>query len=68
MSSLNFEARQAKNRLDEIKHLLKCGELSPTDAAEEAKLPLKQLNEGMRAVSQSYGFKHRNVTFAQYMR
>ena len=69
MQSSDFEAKKnSTNRLEEIKYLLKRGELTREEAVREAELPLKMLNKEMRRISRMYGFHHRKVTFTQYMR
>lgn len=58
----------AKARLDEIKSLLKTGELSFDDARELAKEPLQILNEEMEKIAKQFKRKHRKVVFTSYMR
>ncbi|OHA86999.1 MAG: hypothetical protein A3A96_03615 [Candidatus Zambryskibacteria bacterium RIFCSPLOWO2_01_FULL_39_39] len=62
------EARLSKYRLDEIKSLMKVGDISYSQAVEMSKAPLNLLNKGMGIVAKRYGKKHKMVSFSAYMR
>jgi len=58
----------AKIKLDEIKVLLKSGQITYSEAREMAVVPLKVLNEEMKKISAKYKRRHNEVSFAQFMR
>lgn len=68
MSEILTKGQEAKNRLDEIKYLLKVGEISYEEAILKAKSPLKQLNVEMERISDEHGFKHKTIGFIRFMR
>lgn len=59
---------QAKQKLDEIKYLLKRGEITYDVAKEMAVEPLKEMNEKMEKIAKEFGRKAHKVTFAGFMR
>ena len=58
----------AKLKLDEVKHLMKRGDITYDDAVAQAKPFLAILNAEMTRVSKEFGRKHYAVTFSKYMR
>ena len=62
------KAREAKEKLDQIKYLLKTAQISFDEAKVRAETPLKELNEGMAEVAKQHGFKGRETSFTSYMR
>ncbi len=61
--------RLAKNRLDEIKYMLRTGQMSYDEAKEASSEPLEALYAGMVEVSRKHGFgKPRKPSFAGMMR
>lgn len=59
---------ETKERLDEIKYLLKTAQISYDTAKEQAEIPLKILNKRMEGISKRFGRKHHKVRFITYMR
>jgi hypothetical protein len=68
MSEILTKGQEAKNELEQIKYLLKVGELSYEGAILKAKTPLKQLNEEMERISNEHGYKHKTIGFTRFMR
>tara|TARA_B100000745_G_C20154130_1_gene395542 strand:- start:1634 stop:1855 length:222 start_codon:yes stop_codon:yes gene_type:complete len=62
------EARAAKNRLDEIKFLLKTARITYDEAEAMSREPLKKLNAGMEVLSKRFRSRHRKVSFIGFMR
>lgn len=62
------KAREAKEKLDQIKYLLKTAQISFDEAKVRAEAPLKELNEGMAEVARQHGFKHKQARFHSFMR
>jgi hypothetical protein len=58
----------AKIKLDEIKILLKTGKIDFDEAKEQAKEPLKALNEEMEKIAKAFGRKHYKIVFTSFMR
>jgi len=61
-------ARIAKLKLDEIKFLLKTGQITYDDAQKQSQKPLELLNEGMAVIARQHGFKGRKTNFTSFMR
>lgn len=55
-------------QLEEIKARLKVGELTYDQAQELAAPLLADMNDRMREICREYGKKHKDLTFASFMR
>ena len=60
--------KNAKDKLEEIKYLLRVGEITYDEAKRLAIAPLRVLNGRMREISEEHGFKHRDITFQRFFR
>lgn len=61
------QVEQARMKIMEIKVKLQSGE-SYEKCFEEAKEPLKILNEKAREIAKQYGMKHKDISFTSIMR
>jgi hypothetical protein len=60
--------KQARNRLEEIKYLLKRGEMTYEQAKLFAEEPLKILNGEMARLAKEHGVPAKRVGFTSFMR
>lgn len=65
---MNTKGYTAKLKLDEIKYLLKTGQIDYDEAKEKAKRPLEEMNEEIVRISKEHNMRPRKVSFAGYMR
>jgi hypothetical protein len=57
-----------KQKLDEIKVLLKTGQISYEEAKKQAKPYLDKMNEKIIRISKEMGFSSKTISFAGFMR
>jgi hypothetical protein len=62
------DAKKAKSKLDEIKVLLKTGQISYDEAKKVARRHLQLLNEGMAVISREHGMREQKISFGSFMR
>lgn len=68
MTEQKYTGTMAKDRLEEIKFLMKTGEISYEEAQKLAKEPLEAMNAGLERISKEFGERHRPITFLRFMR
>lgn len=62
------EAKQGKERLDEIRFLLKTGRIDYDKAQELATEPLENLNKGLAVLAKEHGFRPQKARLASFLR
>jgi len=62
------EARKAEARLGEIKFLLKIARVSYDEAREMSEATLQKLKVGMVVISRIYSYRHRKVSFLEFIK
>lgn len=62
------EAKRGKERLDEIRFLLKTGQVDYDKARELAMEPLENLNQGLAVLAKEHGFRPQKARLASFLR
>lgn len=62
------KGQQAKDKLEEIKILLRTEQITYEQAKEMAQEPIKTLNEEMEKIAKQFGRKHSKISFGRFIR